>query len=150
MRATAKWNSGRKNSGWITGSCTTKNSRTTWVRGCRTTSWKTWGCKTKYSHTNSVKDKVHGKTKYSRMNCVKKNSWQFAFNILCNVFDFLFENLPLNKTYVFSCIRLMICFVWNINKTRKVSLLRYQTPRSLLKKRGDIFQWLLRSYSQYI
>ena len=33
----------------------------------------------------------------------QENSWQFAFNILCNVFDFLLENLPLNKMYnVFS------------------------------------------------
>ena len=41
----------------------------------------------------------------------KKNSWQFAFNILCNVFDFLFENLPLSKMYnvfpvVILCIQL--------------------------------------------
>ena len=43
----------------------------------------------KYSSTNTVKDKVHGKTKYSRTNLVKKTSW-IAFNILCNVFDFLF------------------------------------------------------------
>ena len=31
--------------------------------------------------TNTVKDKVHGKTKYSRTNWVKQNRWQFAFKI---------------------------------------------------------------------
>ena len=49
--------------GWMTGCCTAKNSRTAWVRGCRRTSWKTWGRKTKYSGTNTVKVKMHGKTK---------------------------------------------------------------------------------------
>ena len=49
--------------GWMTGCCTAKNNRTTWVRGFRGTSWKTSG----------------RKTKYSRINRVKKNSWQFAF-----------------------------------------------------------------------
>ena len=127
-----EWNSGRENSGWMTGSCTAKNSRTTWIRGCPGTSWKTWGHKTKYSRTNTVKGKVHGKTKYSRTNWVKKNSWQFAINILCNVFDFLFENLSLNKMYnvfsscwtsdivrpentnVRSILRLVGHFVWQI------------------------------------
>ena len=28
--------------GWMTGCCTAKNSRTAWVRGFRRTSWKTW------------------------------------------------------------------------------------------------------------
>ena len=80
--------------------CTAKNSHTTWVRDYRETGWKTWGRKTKYSRTNTVKDKVHGKTKYTRTNWVQQNCWQFAFNILCNVFDFLFENHPL-KNYIF-------------------------------------------------
>ena len=48
----------------------------------------------KQINTNIVKDKVHGKTKYSRTNWVKQNRFQFAFKILCNVFHFLFENLP--------------------------------------------------------
>ena len=84
-----KWDSGRENSGWMTGSSVVR--RTTWVSGCRNTSWKTLYRKTKYSHTNTVKYKVHGKTKYSRKNWVKKNSWQFAVNIVCklNVFNWV-------------------------------------------------------------
>ena len=48
--------------GWMTGCCTAKNSRTVWVRGCRRMSWRTWDHKTKYGGTNTVKNKVHGKT----------------------------------------------------------------------------------------
>ena len=167
-----EWNSRRENRGWMTGRCTVKNSHTTWVRGCRGTSWKTWSCKTKYSGTNTVKDKVHSKTKYCCTNWVKKNSWQFAFNIslLCNVFDFLFENLPLNKMYnVFSsCFSMystsLALFNFDIEdlfcvkyqETRNISLLQYQTPTSLLKNEtiSEFFlnklKCVLRSYSQYL
>ena len=87
----------------MTRSCMGKNSRTSRVRGYRRTSWKTWDRNSKYSRAKIGKDEVQGKTKCICMNRIKKNSWQFAFNILCNVFHFLFENLPLNKTYnVFS------------------------------------------------
>ena len=78
--------------GWMTGSCTVKNICTTWVRGCWGTSWKTWGIK--YSSTKTVKDHVHGKTKYSRTNRVKKNSCQFAFKILYNALDVFCSVLP--------------------------------------------------------
>ena len=88
----------------------------------------TWGRKTKYSRTNTYKVKVNGKTKYSLTNWVKKNSWQFAFSISCNVFHFLFDNLRLNKMYnVFSnsysmyspSLALTISFVWNMKKRRE-------------------------------
>ena len=134
----------------MTGYCTAKNNSTTWVRGCRGTSWKTWGRNAKYSRTNTVKDKVHGKTKYSRTNRVKKNSWQFCFKMLYNVFDFLFENRPLNKMYnVFSSCysmqspSLALFKLWHwrfvlceISRNEKCSLLQYQTPRSLLKNKA--------------
>ena len=45
---------------------------------------------------------MHGKTK-TVARIESRKTGQFAFNILCNVFDFVFENLPLNKMYnVFS------------------------------------------------
>ena len=97
---------------------------------------------------------MHGKSKCSRTNCVKKNSWQFAFNIslLCHVFDFLFENLPLSNNYnVFSsCFSIYSpslalfnfdtddLFCVKYQETRNVSLLRYETPTSLLKNEHDI------------
>ena len=115
---------------------------------------------------------MHGKTKYSRTNRVKKNSCQSAFNIslLCNVFDFLFENLPLNKMYnVFSSCFSMYSpslalfnfdtddlFCVKCQETRNVSLLRYQTPTSPLKNEtiSEFFfnklKCVLRSYSQYL
>ena len=115
-------------------------------------SWKTRGRNTKYSRTNTVKDKVHGKTKYSR----KKNSWQFAFNILCNVFEFLFENLSLNKMYVFSNSYSMyspslalflldtnVLFCVKYQETKQCSLLQYQTPRSRLLKNKAIAEFFL-------
>ena len=52
-----EWNSGRENIGWMTGSCTTKYSRTTWVRGCRGTSWKTWDWSTTPEAPRSNLDK---------------------------------------------------------------------------------------------
>ena len=49
--------------------------------------------KTKYSDTNTEKDKVHGKTK-TVARIETRNTAGIAFTILCNVFDFLFENIP--------------------------------------------------------
>ena len=62
------------------------------------------------------------------------------------MFDFLFENLPLNKMYkvfyVFYCFSMyspsLALFNFDTDdlfyqETRNVSLLRYQTPTSVLK-----------------
>ena len=78
----------------------------------------------------------------------KKNSWQFAFNILCNVFDFLFENLPLSKMYnvfpvVILCIQLCFntddLFCVKYEETRKCS----NTEKSV-EKRGDSRVFLIK------
>ena len=86
--------------------------------------------KTKYSCTNTYKDKENGKTKYSLTNWVKKNSWQFAVNILWKLIlmcliDFYLKIFPWIKCTTFSTVvyvfnfvsivltfTLTICFVW--------------------------------------
>ena len=86
------------------------------------------------------------------------------------MFDFLFENLPLNKMYnVFSSCFSMYSpslalfnfdtddlFCVKYQETRNVSLLQYQTPTSPLKNEtiSEFFfnklKCVLRSYSQYL
>ena len=79
--------------GWMTGCCTAKNSRTAWVRGCRRTSWRTWGHKTKHSGTNTDKDKVHGKTKtVARIESRKTaGSLSFIYYVMCLTFYLFHE-----------------------------------------------------------
>ena len=116
----------------MTGRCTAKNSRTTSVRGCRGTSWKTWDRKTKYSHTNAVLIKTKCMVRQNTVARIesRKTAGSLPLIFLCNVFDFLFENLPLNKMY--NVLSSCYCFNFDIDdlfcvkyqETRKVSLLR--------------------------
>ena len=97
--------------GWMTGCCMAKNSRTAWVRGCRRTSWKTWGRKTKYSGTNTVKVKMHGKTKtIARIESRKTaGSLPSVYYVMC--LTFYLKIFPWIKCIMFSpvvilCIQL--------------------------------------------
>ena len=110
------------------------------LRGCRRASWRTGGHKTKYSRTNT--DKVHGKTKTVAQIESRRTagSLPLIYYVMCltfylKIFPWIICMFSLVFTFVSIVLTLIltICFVWNINKTRKVSLLRYQTPRSLLK-----------------